>query len=139
MTPVGRATSRLHSQNSNESAKLRQYDVIKPYGLIIFRQCLCWLRRGSDNFNGTKKLVPSAYSLIRALLIVLEFFNPEAFVDLRQSLRDEFSIRLRAVAFPIQRGIEPTNVEARHLWPQREFRRGYIPKMQRQAPRSAIV
>jgi hypothetical protein len=32
-------------------------------------------------------------------------------------LCDEFSIRLRAVAFPIQRGIEPTNVEARHLWP----------------------
>ena len=71
--------------------------------------------RRSENFDGTKKLVPSAYLPIRAVLSVLEFYNPELFVDLRESLRGEFSTRQRAVAFPIQGGIKPTNMEARHV------------------------
>jgi len=48
---------------------------------------------------------------------VLEFFNREPFFGLRQFLCYEFSLPLAGVAFPMQRGIEPTNVEARHLWP----------------------
>jgi len=49
---------------------------------------------------------------------VLEFFNREPFFGLRQFLGDKFSFPLAGVAFPMQRGIEPTNVEARHLCPQ---------------------
>ena len=49
------------------------------------------------------RLLPSAYLPIRAVLSVLEFYNPELFVDLRESLRGEFSTRQRPVAFPIQR------------------------------------
>jgi hypothetical protein len=52
-------------------------------------------------------------------LAVVVFFNPEPFFELRQLLRDEFSFRLRAVAFPIQRRIEPTNMETRHVTPER--------------------
>jgi len=60
------------------------------------------VREVSENCDGTKKLVPAAYLLIRAVLSVLEFYNPEALVDLRQLLRGEFSIRHRTVAFPVQ-------------------------------------
>jgi len=71
-------------------------------------------------WGGEKKLAPSAYLPIRAwqsVLTVLIFFNPEPFFELRQLLCDEFSFRSCVVTFPIQRGIEPTNVEAHHLWP----------------------
>jgi hypothetical protein len=46
--------------------------------------------------DGTKKLLPSAFMLKRAwqsAFTVLVFFNREPFFELRQLLRDEFSIR----------------------------------------------
>ena len=75
-------------------------------------------------------LVPSRLSLKRArqrALTVLEFFNREPFFKLRQILRDEFGFRQRAMTFPIQRGIEPTNMEACHCYPQRSRRLGNTP------------
>jgi len=72
---------------------------------------------------------------------VLEFFNREPFFGLRQFLGDKFSFPLAGVAFPMQRGIEPTNVEARHLCPARLRRRNdpiiYVQTMQVQASKNA--
>ena len=62
--------------------------------------------------------MPSALLLKRAFLTIRVFFNPEPFSDPHQLLRDEFSLRLRAVTFPVQGGVEPPNMEALHLCPQ---------------------
>jgi hypothetical protein len=59
-------------------------------------------------FDGTKKLVRSPFLQKRAwqsAFTILIFFNREPFFGPCQLLRDEFSSRLRAVAFPIQLGI----------------------------------
>src|SRR5262250_2814003 len=58
--------------------------------------------------------IRSEYGHDKVPLTILAIFDCEFFFVLRQLLRGEFGLRLRAVTLPIQRGIGPTNMEARH-------------------------
>src|SRR6516162_8655660 len=69
---------------------------------------------------------PSVLLLKRALqgvLPILILFDCVPFFELCQLFCDAFSIRQRAVTFPIQLGIGPTNMEARHCAPPKCTRR----------------
>jgi hypothetical protein len=67
-----------------------------------------------DTLDGNAFVLKRAWQSAWTVLIDLDRVP---FVKLRQLLRSEFSIGLRAVTFPIQRRIGPTDVEASHLRP----------------------